>query len=177
MVMLCNVPMGRNLPVPGDLPGATRKARALLDAHKAARPSNSDIPALTAWSEEKEFLVGQLTYLENSARMVWRPVNPASLPVPVQPPPAVERPVRKPSSRGTGTPRKTPQARLDGMAAKESRLLEDMRSAPDGRAFAAVRQQIFTLRNDAKHVAKAAGMPVPAFVTLPPNPFAAGRSK
>jgi len=52
-----------------------------------------------------------------------------------------------------------------------------MRSAPDNRTFAAVRQQIFTLRNDAKHVAKAAGMPVPVFVALPPNPFTAGRAK
>jgi hypothetical protein len=59
---------------PEGIPAAIVKAKRLLEAHKMRRPSNLDIPALTAWVWEKEHIACGLRMLENQQRGTWKQV-------------------------------------------------------------------------------------------------------
>ena len=165
---------------PEELPAALARALRLIAEHKAARPSNLDIPAITSWAQDLHELETSLGALERQGQIHWKdvpvpdtsrsshPLKP-SIPKP-NPPACAEQKPEAPLSRTA----EDPNIRIKERMEKITTLTQEAHQATDYTTFTAKRQRIQSIRYEIQKIGRENGIPCPAFPELPSNPFTLG---
>ena len=71
---------------PAKLERAIAHSTRLIEAHKAKRPTHTDIPALTAWALDKDVLTTELQLLERQRTIGWKDVPTPTIKEKIMPP-------------------------------------------------------------------------------------------
>jgi hypothetical protein len=164
-----------------DLPRAIANAKAILDSHKAARPSNQDIPAITTWAQDKCVLETNLQLLESQARAAWRDIPPPAAPprqpqpevvavAPARTPPPIPLPSPSPEVPMSPVAKPAPEQLAHLLQSLEEQL-EKTKSALNRPAFIRARQAAYWKRSEVVKFAKAHRLKVPALPEFPKDPF------
>ncbi|BDU72936.1 nucleoside triphosphate pyrophosphohydrolase family protein [Mesoterricola silvestris] len=172
--------LGEILP-PDKLAQAIAQGERLIREHKAVRPSNLDIPAITAWAQHKAILDASLSALRHQAAATPRDVpfpagplpraapqaqEPRSIPPPTKPASSAQ-PQKEPMVRPTLNPEKRLRERIDKILA----LTSEAKAATTSEEFVKVRQRIHCVRYEVPGICRENGIPIPELPPIPENPF------
>lgn len=151
-------------------------AKAALDTHKAARPANQDIPALTVWAQEKSALDGRLELLEAQVKVAWKDV-PVPFAAPAQPAPSI-RPIAPPTPEAP-MPRvaKPPQDHLQYLVNGLNEQIKKLDSADNQDAWLSIRQAAYWKRSEINKFAKKNHLTAPAAPTFPVDPWSTRKGR
>jgi hypothetical protein len=168
---------------PKELQQRITQTRKLLEGHRAARPSNLDIPKITLWAQEKDVLEGRLELLEAQAKAGWHDVQ-VPIIAPAQPPPAPAavasqrtpppRPVLpSPFASEVAMPRtpKPPQEQLAHLVQSLKDQIQKLETAVDQKAFRRIRQSAYWKRAEVAKFAGKHNLVVPELPVVPGNPW------
>lgn len=152
------------------------RAKAALDAHKAARPANQDIQALTIWAQEKSLLEGRLELLEAQVKVAWKDV-----PVPSAAP-AQLAPSIRPFAQFTPEapmPRvaKPPQDQLQHLVNGLNEQIKKLDSANTQEAWLSIRQAAYWKRAEINKFAKKHHLTAPAAPVFPVDPWSTRKGR
>lgn len=140
---------------PNDLARAIAHQLVLIDKHKAKRPANTEIPALTAWAQDHALLTFQLELLQGQRATAAKDVPPP------QPKPIIKE-----------TPVNDPKQTLQDVLAEIKDATARAANAFDRPTFRTLYQRVNNLRHKAREIAKKHDLGEPEFPALPVNPFA-----
>ena len=140
---------------PNDLARAIAHQLVLIDKHKAKRPANTDIPALTAWAQDHALLTFQLELFQGQ-----RAIAAKDVPLPLPQPLIKEIPVTE------------PEQKLQHILAEIKDATARAATAFDRPTFRTLYQRVNNLRHKAREIAKKHDLGEPEFPALPVNPFA-----
>lgn len=192
-------PMVPRIP-PARLQAEITRARQLLDGHKAIRPDNLDIPAITVWAQKKETLECGLRMLEQQEAVRWHdvpvpgglPAQPAAAPAPVSdrpapaptpvqarpaaaPAPLARRPAILPPLKRQPRPQQNPQGLVDARLTKAWAAWEEAKVCRTLEEFLKLRQKVNQQNSMIHKHCRTFGLAVPNLPDPPANRFPLGK--
>ncbi|WP_306600732.1 hypothetical protein [Geothrix sp. 21YS21S-2] len=183
-----------------NLQAAIARSKQLIAEHKAIRPDNLDIPAITIWAQHKETLECGLTMLEQQEAVRWRDVpvpggrpaqptpapapvpdraTPAPAPVQARPTPAATPPARRPAilpplkrERHTN---QSPRALVEERVAKAWVAFAEAQTCRTLEEFLKKRQRVQQHRYLIQKTCRTYGLALPDMPESPANRFPLGK--